>query len=296
MRPATRLAFSRRRRPGGTAPDRTVRRVRYVLLHAALWTAVFGTVLPIVFTFFTSLKLFRDIVSGRLLFAPTLSNYRTLFEQSEFLRLTANSLVVAAASTGVVLGLSSLGSYGLIRYRWPAYVRRGINSWLLFLYMVPAITLAGPFYLLSRALGLYDTPLAVIMAHSLLNLPFAMWMLQTFIADVPVELEEAGRIDGCSRFGVFWKVTLPVARAGVTATGILVFVFSWIEFLMALTLTSTPRGMTVPIGIAGFVQEFSIRYGEMAAAACFAALPAVFFVSVAQRYIVRGLTLGALKG
>lgn len=277
-------------------PGRSASGVQYVLLHVVLWAAVFGTGFPILFTFATSLKLFRDIVSGEPLFSPTLSNYLTLFEQSGFWRLTANSLVVASASTGVVLSLSSLASYSLIRYRWSARVRRGINSWLLFLYMVPAITLAGPLYLLSRALGLYDTPLAVIMAHSLLNLPFATWMLQTFIADVPEELEDAGRIDGCSHFGVFWKVTLPIARGGVTATGVLVFVFSWIEFLMALTLSSTPRGMTVPIGIAGFVQEFSIRYGEMAAAACVAAVPAVLFVSVAQRYIVRGLTLGALKG
>lgn len=290
-------AFSRRGHRSGAAPHGPVaRRVRYILLHVTLWVAVLATGLPILFTFLTSLKPFRDIVSGRLLFTPTLNNYSTLFEQSEFWRLAANSLVVAVASTGVVLSLSSLGSYGLVRYRWPAFVRRGINSWLLFLHMVPAITLAGPLYLLARAIGLYDTPFAVIMAHSLFNLPFAMWMLQTFIADVPVELEEAGLIDGCSRFGVFWKVTLPVARTGVTATGVLVFVFSWIEFLMALTLTSTPRGMTIPIGIASLVQEFNIRYGEMAAATCLAALPAVLFVSVTQRYIVRGLTLGALKG
>jgi multiple sugar transport system permease protein len=129
-----------------------------------------------------------------------------------------------------------------------------------------------------------------------LNLPFAIWMLQSFFADIPSELEEAAAIDGCNRMTTFLRIILPLARPGLFATAILTFIFSWKDFLFALTLTSTPAGMTIPVGIATFAQEYSVRYGEMAAAASLAIVPALVFVVFAQRHIVKGLTFGALKG
>ena len=169
-------------------------------------------------------------------------------------------------------------------------------SWLLFLHMLPPIIFIGPFYLISRRLGIYDTVLAVVMAHTVLNLPLGIWILQSFFADIPKELEEAAAIDGCNKFQAFTRVILPLAQPGLAATALLVFVFSWKDFLFALSLTSTSSGMTVPVGIAAFAQEYNIRYGEMAAAAFFAIIPALILVVLAQRHIVKGLTLGALKG
>jgi len=171
-----------------------------------------------------------------------------------------------------------------------------VMGWLLFVNMLPPIVFVGPFYLLSRSISLYDTPPAVILAHMVINLPLAIWMLQDFFREIPRELEEAALVDGCDQIQSFWRIILPIARPGLAATAILVFIFSWNEFLLALSLTSTPNANTLPVGIAGFVQEHNIRYGEMAAASFLATLPALVMVFFAQRQIVRGLTLGALKG
>jgi multiple sugar transport system permease protein len=166
----------------------------------------------------------------------------------------------------------------------------------LFVNMLPPIIFVGPFYLIATTLNIYNTPYAIAMAHTILNLPLAFWMLYSFFADVPIELEEAAAIDGCTRWQTFYKIALPVARPGIAATAVLVFVFSWNEFLFALVLSSTSASMTIPVGIAGFAQEYNILYGQMAAAAFFATLPALVLVFVAQKYIVKGMTLGALKG
>jgi multiple sugar transport system permease protein len=121
-------------------------------------------------------------------------------------------------------------------------------------------------------------------------------MLHSFMSEVPVELEEAAAIDGCSRWMIFARIIIPLVRPGLAATAVLVFVFSWKDFLFALTLSSTPRAMTMPVGLASFIQEYNIRYGEMAAGAFFSTIPALILVAIAQKHIVKGLTLGALKG
>lgn len=175
-------------------------------------------------------------------------------------------------------------------------MRGGLTWWLLFLNLIPPVVFAGPFYVIARRLGLYDTLIAVAVAHAVINLPLAVFILQSFFADVPRELEEAAAIDGCSRLHTLTRVVLPITRPGVAAAALLAFIFSWKDFLLALTLTSTPRSATIPIGIAAFAQEYSIRYGEMAAAATVATIPAVILVIFAQKHIVRGLTLGAVKG
>jgi multiple sugar transport system permease protein len=216
--------------------------------------------------------------------------------RNSFVDLTRNSLIVGGLTLAVVIAVAALGAYSLSRFRWRRAISGLVMAWLLFVNMLPPIIFVGPFYLITRTLDIYDTPLAIVMAHSILNLPLAFWMLHSFFADVPVELEEAAAIDGCSRLQTFLRIVLPIARPGIAATAVLVFVFSWKEFLFALTLSSTPDAMTIPVGIAGFAQEYNIRYGEMAAAAFFATIPALILVFIAQKHIVKGMTLGALKG
>ena len=273
-------------------------KVSTVILHALLVLMVVIILAPMVYTFLTSLKLFRDIITGVWFFEPTLANYQELFvgTRSNFTRLTFNSLLVGAVTALIVLTIASLGAYSLSRLRWRRLWSGFILSWLIFLHMLPPIIFIGPFYLISRSIGIYDTVIAVVMAHTVLNLPLGIWMLQSFFAEIPEELEEAAAIDGCNRIGAFTRIILPLARPGIAATALLVFVFSWKDFLFALSLTSTPNGMTIPVGIATFAQEWNIRYGEMAAAAFFAILPAFILVVLAQKHIVKGLTLGALKG
>jgi multiple sugar transport system permease protein len=266
--------------------------------HGFLMLVVLFTLIPIFFTFATSLKYFRDIISGSLAFTPTLVNYQRLLDpsQSNFLRLTFNSLVVAAGTMVVVLAISSLAAYSLSRFRWPKLWSGLLLGVILFIHMLPPVTFLGPFYLIARSLNIYDTVLAVIMGHIILNLPTTTWILLDFFAEIPKELEEAAMVDGASRFHAFTQVLLPMIQPGIAAAGALAFIFSWRDFLFSLSLTSTPRGMTIPVGISSFVQEYSIRYGEMAAGAFFAMIPALLMVAFAQRYIVKGLTLGALKG
>lgn len=269
-----------------------------ILLHTILMSVALIILGPVFYTFITSLKIFRDIVSGEWGFDPTIRNYEQLFmaDRSNFTDLTRNSLLVGGLTLLVVLVLASLGAYSLSRFKWRGLVRGAVMGWLLFINMLPPIIFVGPFFIIANTLEIYDTPLAIVMAHTILNLPLAFWMLHSFFADVPVELEEAAAIDGCSRLQTFLRIALPIARPGIAATAVLIFVFSWKEFLFALTLSSTPDAMTIPVGIAGFVQEYNIRYGEMAAAAFFATIPALILVFVAQKHIVKGMTLGALKG
>ncbi|ACO48039.1 carbohydrate ABC transporter permease [Deinococcus deserti] len=283
----TRAAFSLSR----FTPGRLVR-------SALLLLAVCITLGPLLYTLLTSLKYLRDITAMNFVFTATPDNYAALFNpsQSNFLRLALNSLMVGVISTAIVTFVGVLGAYSLTRFRWNPGVRTGITWWLLFLNLIPPVVFAGPFYVIARKFGLYDTILAVAIAHAVINLPLAVFIMQSFFAEVPKELEEAAAIDGCSRMQTLVRIILPITRPGIAAASLLAFIFSWKDFLLALSLTSTPKSATIPIGIAAFAQEYSIRYGEMAAAATVATIPAVILVIFAQRHIVRGLTLGAVKG
>jgi multiple sugar transport system permease protein len=269
------------------------------------WSRIGGTVLalallitifPFVFTLMNSLKYFKDIITGAWIFTPTLDNYNLLFfsRQSAFLVNTSNSFVVAVATTVLVVAIATLAAYSLERFHWPRWLTGMLAIWILLFHMIPGATIVGPFYTLFRSLGLYDTLPGVILAHLVLNLPLGIWIVQSFVAEMPVELEEAAHIDGCSNFGTFLRIVVPLVAPGLAAVAILTFVFSWNEFMFALNLTST-NAATIPVGIAKFAQQYEIRYGEMSAAAFFATIPAIIFLAVAQRQIVKGLTLGALK-
>ena len=254
--------------------------------------------LPVVYIVLTSLKRTADIYTGAIVFTPTLNNYREIFSgsRSNFADLTRNSLIVSSVVAIICGVIGSLGAYGLSRLRWSKWVTGGVLVWLLFVNMMPPIVFVTPYYMWARSVGIYDSPLAVIMAHVVLNMPLAVIMMINFFAEVPQEMEEAAAIDGCNQFQAFWKVVVPMVRPGLAAMAVLVFVFSWKEFLFALTLTTTSAGRTIPVGIANFVQEFNIRYGDMAAGSFFAMIPALILVLVAQRQIIKGLTVGAVKG
>lgn len=264
--------------------------------YIILVIGVLVTLIPFIFTFINSIKFFRDIATGSLVFTPTLVNYERLFfsRQASFINNTLNSLIIAVATTMIVLVVATLAGYSLQRFRWPRLFVGIVGGWILVVHMIPGVTLVGPFYLMFRSLGIYDTHLAVVLAHIVVTLPISVWIVQSFVVDLPRELEEAALIDGCSHLGAFLRVSVPLLTPGLAAVAILAFIFSWNEFLFALNLTSTHTS-TIPVGIAKFAQQYEIRYGEMSAAAFFAAIPAIIFIAIAQRQIVKGLTLGALK-
>ena len=162
--------------------------------------------------------------------------------------------------------------------------------------MFPPIATVSPLYLILRACGLRDTPLGLVLPYTTFALPLALWVLTGFFREIPDELYRAARVDGCTPFQAFRKVMLPLAAPGLATTAILVFIFSWNEFLYALTFTSSPEHRTVPVAISLFAGEHKEPWGEIAAASVIATLPLVILTLVFQRRIVAGLTQGAVKG
>jgi len=263
---------------------------------AALALAVLAILGPFAWILTASFKYQIAIYSGEWPFTPTWSNYaEVLFgRRSDFAANVVNSLIVASASTALVLVVGALAAYSLQRFRWPAWVSGTFLGWTLVFHMIPVMTLIGPWYVAFRELGLYDTRLALVLTHVTINLPMTVWLMRAFFREVPHEIEEAAVIDGCRPFQAFCKVTLPLVVPGLIAAGILAFIFSWNEFPVALSLTSRDLA-TVPVAIARFAQQYEIQHGQMAAASIVATIPALVLMALGQRFIVRGLTLGAVK-
>lgn len=237
-----------------------------------------------------------SLLMGDAWFEPTLDAFReVLFSKTSGFVLNArNSLIVALASTALCLAAATLGAWSLHRMRWPRWVVHGFLAWALLFQMIPPITLAGGWFVMARAAGLDNTLLGLVLAHAALNLPLALWMMGVFVRDVPQELVEAARLDGATTPTLLRHVVLPLVAPGLAAAGVLCFVFSWNEFAAALTLTMKDTA-TVPVAIAKFAQDFEIRYVQMAASAALSAVPALLVLLLAQRWIVKGLTLGAVK-
>lgn len=274
----------------------TRRRSEAILWHVVLAVALLGTVLPLLFTLATSFKLQRDIAAGNWLFAPTLNNFISLFSgDSSFPTLARNSVVVATATTLIVVTVGSLLAYSLSQFNWPRWFPRLMIGWMVVVHLIPPVTFIFPLYSLIRSAGLYDTPLAVVIGHSVFLLPLTTFILLDFFQSVPKPIIEAAVLEGADHPTLLARVLLPLAGAGIGAAAILAFIFSWREYAYALSITSTDAAATVPVGIAAFVQENSIIYGQMAAAAILALLPALLGIFFAQKRIVGGLTLGGVS-
>jgi multiple sugar transport system permease protein len=272
-------------------------RFRSPLQYLFLVAAAFFIMAPFAWILMCSFKYQIDIFQESWLFTPTLSNYVDVFfsRRSDFSKNVLNSLIVAGTSTGLVLAIGTLAAYSLHRFAWPKWVSLAILGWLLVFYMIPVMTSIGPWYLIFRELGLYNTRTALILTHVTMNLPMTIWLMLAFFREIPKELEEAAQIDGCRKAQAFRLVAFPLVVPGLVAAGVLAFVFSCNEFPIALTLTSRTTA-TVPVGIAQFAQQFEIQHGQMAAASMVATIPAMLLMFFGQRFVVRGLTLGSVKG
>lgn len=264
--------------------------------HIMAGIASLLVLLPFVWICMISIKRPIDIYTGTLKFNPTWSNYNeVLFSKgSELILNIKNSTIVAVGTTICVLVISTLFAYSLSRFRWPQWLISILLGWILIFHMVPPVTLVGPWYLAFRRIGLYDNLFGLMLTHITINLPLGILFMISFIQDVPKELEEAGLIDGCGRLSSFLRITLPLITPGLAAVGVLTFVFSWNEFVAALNLT-TRTTMTVPVAITKYALETITRHGAMAASTVVATIPALVLMFLGQRFIVKGLTLGAIK-
>ncbi|WP_205624894.1 carbohydrate ABC transporter permease [Geminicoccus roseus] len=274
------------------ANGRSAAMLRHVLLVLASLVVLF----PFAWIAAAAFKTQISLLLGQVWFQPVLLNFDAVLSgrSSDYLRNFTNSLVVGLISTALVLVVATLAAYSLNRMRWPRWVGHSMLGWSVLFHMVPPITLAGAWYSMFRPIGLDNSYLGLILAHTTLNLPMALWMMSVFVNDVPEELLEAARIDGARTPRILWSVIVPLVAPGLAAAGVLSFIFSWNEFAVALTLTQRETA-TVPVGIGKYAQENTIAYTEMAAASMLSIVPAVVLLLVAQRFIVRGLTNGAVK-
>ena len=210
-----------------------------------------------------------------------------------FIEYLKNSLVIAIGTTVGSLVLGMLAGYGFARFRFPG--SDAVRFMVLVTRMAPRIVLVVPYYLMMQRLGLLDTYTGLVIAYISFALPFTIWLLIGFFMDVPLEIEEAAMIDGCSRVGVLLRVVLPIVAPGLVVAAIFAFLVSWNEFLFALILSGV-KAKTLPVVIAGLNTDAGPLYGEMSAAAVMVMLPNIVMTVALQRYLVQGLTLGAVKG
>ena len=224
------------------------------------------------------------------LFTPTWENYQNVIARNNFLEYTWNSFVIAGLSTffGLVLGLPA--AYSIARFK-----QDGLALAILIARLTPYITYLVPWYLAFRALGLIDTYFALTLTHLIVGMPLIVWIMISFFENVPQDLEEAAFVDGATRIGAFWRVILPLSTPGIVAAAILAFIFSWNQFLFSLVLAG-PNTRPVPVAVFNFISYGQIDFGGLGAAAVLITLPVIILTLIIQRWIVTGLTMGAVKG
>jgi multiple sugar transport system permease protein len=229
----------------------------------------------------------------KLLFRPTWENYLNIFSLYPFADYLRNSLVVTICATGLSLVLGLRAAYALSRFQMRQ--KENLALWFLSLRVLPPIAVVIPFFILLRNARLLDNPIGLILVYLTFNVPFVIWVGRGFFREVETEIQDAALVDGCSILGVFVRVALPIARGGIAATAILTALYTWNEFIFALVLTSTEHAMTMPVAVTLFIRETGIGWGNIGAAVVFMFLPMFILTLSVQRYIVSGLSLGAVK-
>jgi multiple sugar transport system permease protein len=228
-------------------------------------------------------------------FEPTLNNWISQIASEEARRALSNSVIVAVSASLLALLLGTPAAYALARFRFRRIQNRDLTIWFLSQRVLPPVATVIPFYLLMRWAGLLDTYTSLILINSVFILPFVVVIVRQTFLDLPFELEEAALIDGCSFFGAFWRIALPLAAPAIAATGLIIFSFAWNDFIFAITLSSKDL-ITIPVHMSGAVDTRGVQFWFMSVRAMIAMIPPVVIALFAQKYIVQGLTLGSVKG
>lgn len=253
------------------------------------------TMVPIIWFLLTSIKpsSAAQSVNPFQPFTPTFEHYIEVFGGANLLKYVWNSVVIAGVSTILALIPGFLAAYSFARLK--NKFMNNVSFWILSNRMLPPIAVIIPLYMIMARIKLLDTYAGMIAIYLTIGLPYIVWTLMSYIEEIPVELEEAGVVDGCSKLDILRYIILPIAMPGIVATGIFVFVLAWSEFLYAVIITSN-NTRTLPVVIASFVTDRGIEWGEMSAAGSVLILPLVVLFYSVQRFLVRGLSFGAVKG
>ena len=282
------------------AARRRRRLVAQVIRYGFVLLALAFFLFPILWTVSTAFKLPGEYLRNPPVWIPrdpTTIHFGSVMETKGWVALR-NSVAIAGSATTLCVLVGSLAAYSLARFGTGG---KHLAFWLLSQRMLPPVVLIVPFFLLLRDVGEVvprfglDTRGALIVLYTAFNLPYVIWMMRSYFEGVPVELEEAAMVDGCTRFGVLWRITLPLALPGLIATGTFTFIFAWTEFLFAVVFTRTDA-VTLPVAIAGFTGSQGSNWGQASALAVVATGPVFLLGLLVQRHFVRGLTLGAVRG
>ncbi|BAS28171.1 carbohydrate ABC transporter permease [Limnochorda pilosa] len=260
--------------------------------------ALMAVLVPLAWLFVTSIKMPDELFQDPPVLIPsavTFEHYRDLLTSPNFLQPALNSLIVATAATLASTLLGAMAAYSLARMRLPLRLNGILAGWFLITRMYPAISTAIPYFLLMKTFGLLDTRWALIITYTGFNLSFVVWQMLGYYQELPIDLENAAFVDGASTLQTFLRVTMPLTLPGLASTAVFAFIMSWNEFLFAVILTSVGT-KTLPVSIAGFITDKNLAWAEMSAFSILTILPVVIFALATQRYLVRGLTMGAVKG
>jgi multiple sugar transport system permease protein len=273
------------------------RKTKQLLGTIAFYAAVIVVMLPTVFVFYwmITLSLKPQVEAAGyppsfFWFSVTFKGYVDVFAKNPFLLYTWNSLVVATGCTLLALIVGLPCAYSIAHWR-----QRGLALTILVARIIPGISYLIPWYILFRNLKMVDTYQALILTHLVVGLPIVIWVMIGFFEDIPTELREAALIDGCTDYGAFLRVAVPLVKPGIVATSILSFIFSWNNFLFSVILAGR-NTRTLPIAVFNMIGYEEINWGPLAAAATMITLPVIILTLIIQRHIVTGLTFGAVKG
>jgi multiple sugar transport system permease protein len=251
------------------------------------------TLLPFLWMISVSFRNKADVFDpGKVFSSFTSINYETIMNEG-IMNLFLNSAIIAVVSTLISLVLGTLAAYGFARYNWPKRESRAF--WVLSQRFLPAMAVIIPYFMLAALFRLLDTHLLLIICYTSFNIPFTIWMMRGFIEDLPIELEEAASVDGCTRMQALKKIILPLILPGMVATAIFCIINAWNEFVFANFLT-TIRAKTIPTSVMTYLSVSGVKWGEMAATGTLAVIPVLVFAISVQKHMIRGLTLGSVKG
>ncbi len=278
---------------------------RQIILLLIMLPVLFFIFFPVLWLFSASLSNQVELFTVPIHWVPehpTLQNYVDIFFPSQaassvprtFAVALLNSLKIAGAVTVICILIGSLAAYALVRI--PFGWNRGIQLGLIATRMIPEISLIVPLFIIASSLKLVNKPSVLIMTYMSFALPYAIWLMTAYFQTVPVELEDAARLDGCSRLGILFRVVMPISVPGLVSTAMFVFLLAWDEFFYALIFTSTLAAKTMPVALAEFVGRYVVNVNGMMAGGILAAVPPVLVALIFQRYIVSGMTAGAVKG
>lgn len=260
--------------------------------YVAVYLILFAVIFPFLWMVLSSFKMQSQMLNLKYLFKfdATSKNYRELFSNYNFFRPILNSFIIALISTGLSLVLALPASYGIARFGM-----KKTSLLLLVVRMIPAITFLVPWFVIFTFIGIVDTHFGLILAHMVVALPFIIWIMVPFFESLPKELEESAAVDGSTRFNSFLKIILPISGPGIVTSAILSFVFSWNNFMFGIILSGR-NTKTLPVAIYGFISYTDINWGGLMAGSVVVTIPVIVISLFLQKYIIKGLTAGAVKG